>query len=156
MEKLEIEYVPTESLRTYPNNAKIHTLPDNAQIMFHGFRTLHVKLVENMIIGAADEDTGLRKADFLDKLEILLARADPAGNLRETVAAFEALIHCVAVLFAVQEEFALTDLALGAAEPVQIVIDLYNLFGGIRRSALLPWDIAEKGLPLLRFIRYFF
>ena len=90
-----------------------------------------------MIVGAAYQDTGLLHTNFLYKLEVLLACADPAGYLGKLVTSFHTFIYRISVFLAVKEEFTRTNHAVWSAQFVQIVIDRNNLLCGIRCTGLL-------------------
>ena len=122
----------------------LQAVADNAQVMLHRLPSCHLQLHENMIIGAADQNAGLLHADLLHQAEILLARPDPAGHLRKPIAPFHALIDRVPVLLAVKEKFAGAHHSVGAAQPVQIIIDGDDLIRGIGGAGLL--SVPEGGI----------
>ena len=106
-----------------------------------------------MIIGAADQNSGLFHADFLYQFEIFRTGADPAGNLRELISPLHTFINRIPVFLTVQEKFAGTNHTVRPAQSVQIIIDRYNLFCGIRRSGLLPVPESRISNPdILRHI----
>ena len=125
-------------------HARLHAFPYNGQIVLHGLPAGHFQFIEYMVIRTAHQNAGLFEADLPDQFEVLLAGADPARHLREFIAFFQTAVHRIPVLLTVQEELALADLALRAAQPVQIVIDRHDLFRGVRCSGLLP--VPECGV----------
>ena len=125
-------------------DAGLQTLPYNGEIVLHGLPSRHFQLIENMVVRAAHKDTRLLHADLLHQLKILLAGPDPARDLRKLVALLHTLVHGVPVLFAVQEKFALADLALRPAQPVKIVVNVHDLLRAVGRPGLL--SVAERGV----------
>ena len=107
-------------------------LLDDAQVMLHCLFAGHFQFHENVIIGTADQNTGFLHADLFHQLEVLLARANPAGNFGKFISFFQTFVHCIPIFFTVKEKFAGADQTIFSAQSVQIVINRYNLFGGIR------------------------
>ncbi len=97
---------------------------------------------EDVVVRDGGQNAGLLQADVFDELEVGRDGADPPRNLRVLVPAFLALFERLPVLFAVEEELGLAYDALGAAEPVQQVVDVYDVVDGVRRPGLLA--VAER------------
>ena len=119
-------------------------VPNHAQIMFHGLFSGHFQFQENMIIRTAYQNSGFRHSDFLDKLEILLACPDPAGNLWKIIAPLHTFVNGISVLFAVQKKFAGADHSVWPAQSVQVIVNFDDLLCGIGRSRLL--SITKSGV----------
>ena len=115
----------------------LQTFTDDTQVQVHNFASRHLHLIENMIIRAADQDTGLTQSEIFYQLEILFARADPACNFRELISAFQTFIYRVAVFFTVKEKLTLTDLSFRSAKFMEIIVNRHDLLCRIRCSRLL-------------------
>ena len=92
---------------------------------------------KDMIIGARRQNSGLLQSHLPDQFEVFFGRADPCGDLGEFVSEFPAGLHRLAVLFAVQEEFALTDHSAFPADAVHEPEKFDDFGNGVRRSGLL-------------------
>ena len=125
-------------------NAHLKALLDHAQIVLHGLFSGHVELVEDVVVRTGDQDAGLPEAHGLDQLKVLVARTDPACDLRVAVPPLPALFDRLPVLLVIEEELALADQAAGAAQPVKVVINGDHLLGGVGLPGLLA--ITEGGI----------
>ena len=125
-------------------DAGLQTLPYDREVMLHGLLSRHFQLIKDMVVRAAHKDARLLHAYLLHKLKVFLAGPYPARDLRELVSLLHALVHSVPVLFAVQEKFALAYLALWAAQPVEIVVNIHDLLCAVGRPGLL--SVAERGV----------
>ncbi len=142
---IPIDIRPGDILHMTPGtDPLLQTLADNTEIMIHSLASGHLQLQENMIIGAAYQNSRLLHADFLHQLKILLTGADPAGNLRKRISPLHALIHCIPVLFTVQEKLAGTNHAVRTSQLVQIIIDCDDLLCAVWGPGLLP--VPEGGI----------
>ena len=115
----------------------IKALTDDAQIMIHCLLSGHLQLQENMIVGAAYQNTGFLHSDFFYQFKVFLAGTDPAGDLRELISPFHTLIHSISVLLTVKEELAGANHSVGTAQTMQIIENGYNLLSGIGCPGLL-------------------
>ena len=103
--------------------------------------TGHTEFFENMIVGAADEDTRLLDTDVVYKREVFLLCADPRRDLGELVAESHTSLYRFSVLFGIYEKFALTDKPVRTAQTGEHFINVFDLLCGIRCAGLL--SVAE-------------
>ena len=106
--------------------------------MLHSLSSGHFHLIEDMIIGTADQDTCLFHSDVFYQLKVFLVGTDPARDLREFIAPLHTFDDGISILLAVQEKFGLADLAFGATQFMQIIKNRYDLFGAVGSTGLLP------------------
>ena len=114
---------------------------DDAEIFIHRLRAGQIHLFEDMIIRTAHEDTRFGDARVLDQFKILFVRADPCRDFGECEPQILTLFERAAVLFAIQEKFALADNAFRPAEARHQLKDIDDLFDRERRCGLLA--VAE-------------
>ena len=105
-----------------------------------------------MIIGTGNEDSGLLYSDVVNKIEILLFRTDPGGDLRELVAEVHAAKRRLPVLFRVDKEFGLAYYSVRTAEAVKHFVKVDYLIRRIGRAGLLAVAKGRVGYPY--FVRH--
>ena len=120
---------------------------DDAQVVVQALLTGHVHLLEDVVVGAADQNAGLLDAKVLDQLEVLLGGSDPGGDLREFQIQLHALLDGLAVLLGVDEELGLADDAVGAAQLRKQLIDVDDLVNGVGLHGLLTVPQGGVGDP---------
>ena len=123
-------------------DALLKTFADDVQVVIHRFAAGHFQLQEDVVVRAGNEDAGLLHADVAHEAEVLFLRADPARDLGVLIPPLHALIHGVAVTLFIQKEFALPDQPVRAAETVEFIENVKDLFGRVRRAGLL--SVAER------------
>ena len=111
------------------------------KVVVHDFTTCLLEFQEDMIVGDRREDAGFLQTEMLDDFEILRVGANPARDFGILMAEGHAAFDGFAVLFTINEKFALADDAVGAAEPVHHIVQIDNVFGRVWRAGLLA--IAE-------------
>jgi len=116
----------------------------HAEVHVHGLPARLVELQEDMIVGRRRENARLAEAHVLDQFEVARIGANPAGDLGERVAAFEAAADCLLIAVAVEEELALPDQPARPAQPVQQIIQVHDVVDLEGRQRLLP--VAERGV----------
>ncbi len=126
------------------NNTGCKGILDGAQIIVHALLPGHLHLLEDVVIGAGNQNAGLLDAQILYQLEVFLAGADPAGDFRELQVQTHALFQSFPVLLAVNKEFGLADNAVGAAQLIQKLIDVDNLVNAVGFHALLA--VSKRGI----------
>ena len=89
----------------------------------------------------------INKEEKRGELEILFVCADPSGYLGKFIAELHALIECLSVRFAVNEEFGLADDTVRASEAVKHLIEINNLIGLIGGLRLLTVTEGRIGYP---------
>ena len=105
-----------------------------------------------MVIRAGDQNARLLDAQVFDQLKILLAGANPGGNLGKFVAQILAKGQGFPILFRIDEKLALPDDAVFPAQPVHQLIEIPNLLWRKGRHGLLP--IPEGGIRNPDLIRH--
>ena len=126
------------------HNSGIEGILHHSQVVLHALAAVHLHLIEDVIVGAGHQNTRLPDAQILHQLEVLLAGANPCGDLRELQIQSHAPFQSLPILLAVDEELRLADDAIGAAQPVQQLVDLHNLVGGVGLHGLLA--VPEGGI----------
>ena len=111
------------------------------KVVLHRLFTGHFKLVENMVVGTADQNPRFTDSNVFDQLEIFLAGPDPGCDFRELITQIHTALKGFTVLFAVDKKFCLADNPLWAAQAVHHFINIDHLLHGIGRAGLLP--VAE-------------
>ena len=134
------------------NDPGIEGILHRAQVVIQHLRTGHFHFLENVVVGAGNQDARFLDAQILHQLEIFLAGTNPAGNFREFQIQLHALFQRLAVLLAVNEKFRLADDAIGAAQLAQELIDIHHLINGVWFNRLLP--IPEGGIGNPDFFRH--
>ena len=122
---------------------------DHAEVFIHRLFAGEVHLVEDVVVRAGDENARLANAQLLDKVKVTFGRANPRRNLRETIAAVAAELQRFAILLAVDEELALADQPVRAAQLVHHVKQAQNLLRRKRRTGLLTVAEGRVGDPNL-------
>ncbi len=122
------------------------------QIVLHGFFSGLVQFIEDMVIRAACQYAAFLQSHIFHQLEVFRCGAYPACNFRECKTHFPTGLDCPAVVFAVNEKFALAYLTIRAAQTVQHFVKRGNLLDGIRRPCLLP--VPKGGICYPYFIRH--
>ena len=100
-----------------------------------------------MIIGTADQNTGFLHADLFHQLEVLLARANPAGNFGKFISFFQTFVHCIPIFFTVKEKLTLTDLSFRSAKFMEVIVNRHDLLCRIWCSRLLTVTERRIGNP---------
>ena len=126
------------------HNAGLKGLTHGGQIVIQRLLAAQLQLLEDMIVTAGYQNTGLADAQILHQLKVLLAGADPGGDLREAQTQILALLNGLAVLFAVDEHFRLADNAVGAAQLGHQLIQIYDLLYAVGLYGLLT--VTEGGV----------
>ena len=122
-------------------DACVECLFYDGKIVLERLRARHAELFENMVVRAADKDAGFLDAEVMDQLEVLLFGADPRCDFRKAEAERHTFFDRLAVLFRIDEKFALPDDAVFSAESGEHFVKRHDLFGRIRCAGLLP--VAE-------------
>ena len=117
---------------------------DDAEVLIHRLRAGEVHLFEDVVVGTAHKDARFRNARLLDELEVLFVGADPRRDLGELQPQILTGFERGAVLFAVQEKFALPHDALRPAQTRHQLVQIDDLLHGKGRGGLLP--VAEGGI----------
>ena len=110
----------------------IESILNGTQIVVQTLLTGHLHFFEDVIVGAADQNTGFLNAKVFDELKVFLTCTNPAGNFGEFQIEAHALFKCFTILFAVDEELGLTDDTVRAAQLIQQLIDINNLINAVR------------------------
>ncbi len=134
-------------------DAGVDALFDDFQIMVDSLPAGHTQFIKNMIIRAADQDSGFFQAHAFNKVKIVLSRPDPGSYLGKLISFFQTLLDSVPVFFTVQKELRLTDDPFRAAQPMHHVIQIHDLFGRIWFPRLLAVPEGRIGDPDM--IRHF-
>ena len=104
--------------------------------MVHSLAARDAELLENVVVGARDENTGLLDTDTLDELKVLLLRSDPGSDLGKLESERHTSLDRFAVLFRINEELALSYKTVRTSETVEHLIHSYYLIRGIRCARL--------------------
>ena len=130
-------------------HAVIQRALDYAQVLIQRLPPVHVHLLEDVIVRAADQYAGLLEAHVPDQLEVLLVGPYPAGYLGELQPQLLAAAHGLAVLLGIDEELALAHYALGAAQARQQLVQMHDLVHREGRLGLLAVAECGVGYPYL-------
>ena len=134
--------------------ARVERVLYDAEVHVRGLAAGHLELLIYVVVRAAHQYAALAQAQLAREGEVLLARAYPAGYLRELVAQLAAHVQRLAVALAVQEELRLADYALRPAQAVQHLEELAYLLRLVGRAALLPVAEGRVRYPdMLRRVR---
>ena len=117
---------------------------DYGKIFVHGLAARKVHFFEDVIVGAGNQNSGFLYFHLLYELKIRRVGANPAGDLREFISLIAAQLHCAAILFGIEKEFALAYDAFRAAQLMQQGIEMGYLLCRERRTGLLT--VAEGGI----------
>ena len=120
------------------DDAGLKRLGHGGKIIVHGLLARHLHLLEDVVVAAADENTGLAYAEVAHEAKILFGGADPRRDLRELQPQLHALFERLAVFFAVDKKLRLPNDAVRPAETRKILVNVHDLLDRIRLHGLLP------------------
>ena len=129
------------------HNPCLKRICHRSQIVVHAFPAVHLHLFEDVVIAAGNQNPGLPDAQIPHQLEVLPAGTDPGRDFGELQPQLHTALHRLAVLFAVNEKFGLTDDAKGAAQPGHQTVKIHNLLHRIGLHRLLPIPEGCIGNP---------
>ena len=120
---------------------------DDAQVLVHGLLAGQVHLVENVIVAAGNQHAGFGHAGLLDQFKVLFVGPDPGGDFRELQARVLAQAQGLLVVLRVEEELALADHALRAAQAAHEFEQVQDLLGREGADGLLAVTEGRVGHP---------
>ena len=125
-------------------NAGLKRLADHGEVMIDRFPPGHAQFVEDVIIGAGNQDAGFLDSQIPHQLEVVFSGADPGCDFRKLQSQILTAAHRFAVAVVVNEKLGLPDNPLGPAQPGQQLVQLHDLLRGIGGLRLLP--VTEGGV----------
>ena len=120
--------------------------------MIQCLTTGHFHFLENVVVAAADQNTGFLNAQISNQTEVLLAGTNPAGDLREFQIQLHTLFNGISILLTVDEELCLPDDAVRAAQLGQQLINVDDLLHAVGLHRLLT--VPERGIGNPNFLRH--
>ncbi len=111
--------------------------PHDRKVLLECTRPVQLELEKDVVVGNRRQDSRLGETRVHHELQILLDRADPAGDLRVPVFLRATHVERFPVFVRVEEELGLADHAVGSGHPVQKIEDDLDLLDRIRGARLL-------------------
>ncbi len=118
--------------------------PHDIQVLLHRLPPRLPQLQEDVVVRHRCQDPRLPQPHLPHQLEVLLARANPARDLRIPESLLQTGIYRLLVGLRVEKELARPNPPVGAPQPVQHRVEVNDLLHRERRPRLLP--IPEGGV----------